>query len=103
MIVSADSQVIHKRFTGDSENDLKINIFLAAVESAVDVDADTDVVFKDPALLISINYIFLLISLTLFSIYLYYNLKGCATYVCYNTCSLIKGILPQSPSKEKVL
>ena len=101
MIVSADSQVIHKRFTGDSENDLKINIFLAAVESAVDVDAD--VVFKDPALLISINYIFLLISLTLFSIYLYYNLKGCATYVCYNTCSLIKGMLPQSASKEKVL
>ncbi len=38
-------------FTGDSENDLKINIFLAAVESAVDVDADlnADVVFKDPA------------------------------------------------------
>ncbi len=53
MIVSADSQVIHKRFTGDSENDLKINIFLAAVEMAVDVDADMDadrdVVFEDPA------------------------------------------------------
>ena len=47
MIASADSQVIHKRFTGDSENDLKINIFLAAVESAV--DADADMVFKDPA------------------------------------------------------
>ncbi len=46
----------HKWFTGDSENDLKINIFLAAVESDVDLDADldadadTDVVFKDPAL-----------------------------------------------------
>ncbi len=41
-------------FTGDSENDLKINIFLAAGESDVDadldLDADTDVVFKDPAL-----------------------------------------------------
>ena len=44
--------MIHKWFTGDSENDLKINIFLAAVESAVDGDADldTDMVFKDPAL-----------------------------------------------------
>ncbi len=47
--------LIHKWFTGDSENDLEINIFLAAVESAVyvdmDVDAgtDADVVFKDPA------------------------------------------------------
>ena len=41
-----------KWFTGDSENDLKINIFLAAGESDVDVDldTDTDVVFKDPAL-----------------------------------------------------
>ncbi len=37
--------MIHKWFTGDSENDLKINIVLAAVESAVDV------VFKDPALI----------------------------------------------------
>ncbi len=49
--------MIYKWFTGDSENDLKINIFLAAVESAVDVDvdadldADADVVFKDPALI----------------------------------------------------
>ena len=42
--------MIHKWFTGDSENDLKINIFLAAGESDVDMDADTDVVFKDPAL-----------------------------------------------------
>ncbi len=33
-------------FMGDSENDLKINVFLAAVESAMDVD----VRFKDPAL-----------------------------------------------------
>ncbi len=35
----------------DSENDLKINIFLAAGESDADLDADvdTDVVFKDPA------------------------------------------------------
>ena len=43
--------MIHKWFTGDSENDLKINIFLAAVESAVDVDMDLDaeLVFKDPA------------------------------------------------------
>ena len=41
--------MIHKWFTGDSENDLKINIFLAAGESDVDLDADTDVVFKDPA------------------------------------------------------
>ncbi len=41
MIASADSQKIHW-ITGDSENNLKINIFLAAVESAVDVDADTD-------------------------------------------------------------
>ncbi len=38
--------MIHKWFTGDSENDLKINIFLAAVESAVDVEADTGVVLK---------------------------------------------------------
>ena len=37
-------------FTGNSENDLKINIFLAAVELAVDVDVDADGVFKDPAL-----------------------------------------------------
>ena len=41
-------------FLSDSENDLKINDFLAAVESAVDVDvdayADGDVLFKDPAL-----------------------------------------------------
>ena len=38
-------------FTDDSENDLKINIFLAAVDSDVGLDAgaDTDVVFKDPA------------------------------------------------------
>ncbi len=35
---------------GNSENDLKINIFLAAVESAVDMDTDADVPFKDPAL-----------------------------------------------------
>ncbi len=37
---------------GDSENDLKTNVFLAAVASAVDVDVDTDadVRFKDPAL-----------------------------------------------------
>ncbi len=47
--------MIHKRFTGDSENDLKINIFLKVGESDVDLDldadsdADTDVVFKDPA------------------------------------------------------
>ncbi len=32
----------------DSENDLKINVFFTAVESAVDVDAD--VRFKDSAL-----------------------------------------------------
>ena len=50
--------LILKRFTGDSqvdsENDLKINIFLAAVESAVDVDADldADMVFTDPAQII---------------------------------------------------
>ena len=58
----------HLWITGDSKNDLKINIFLAEVESAVksavdvdvDLDADTGVVFKDPALLISINYIFLI-------------------------------------------
>ncbi len=44
--------MIHKRFTGDSENDLKINIFLKVGESDVDLDADsdTDVVFKDPAM-----------------------------------------------------
>ena len=30
-----------------------INIFLAAVESDVDLDADADVVFKDPAQYIS--------------------------------------------------
>ena len=49
----------HLWITGDSKNDLKINIFLAEVESAVksavdvevdvDLDADTGVVFKDPA------------------------------------------------------
>ena len=50
--------MIQKRFTGDSENDLKINIFLKVGESDVDLDADadsdadTDVVFKDPALYI---------------------------------------------------
>ncbi len=38
-----------KWFTGDSENDLKINIFLAVGESDVDVELDADVVFKDPA------------------------------------------------------
>ena len=43
--------MIHTCFIGDSENDLKINIFLAAVESAVDVGLDADVVFKDPALI----------------------------------------------------
>ncbi len=49
--------MIHKRFTGDSENDLKINIFLAAVESAVDVDVDADVRFKDPALNTFMEYV----------------------------------------------
>ena len=52
--------MIHKWFTGDSENDLKINIFLAAVESDVDADLDADLdldldmVFKDP---VKDNYI----------------------------------------------
>ena len=32
-------------FLGDSEIDLKINVFLAAVESAVDGDIDADVVY----------------------------------------------------------
>ncbi len=41
--------MILKWFTGDSENDLKINIFLAVGESDVDADADTDMVVKDPA------------------------------------------------------
>ncbi len=36
---------------------LKINVFLAAVELDVDLDADTDVVFKDPALVLKLlNY-----------------------------------------------
>ncbi len=48
-------------FTGDPENGLEINIFLAAGGSDVDVyadldlDAETDVVFKDPALISSVK------------------------------------------------
>ena len=51
MCINFVYQFFGKWFTGDSENDLKINIFLEAGESDVDVDADadTDVVFKDPA------------------------------------------------------
>ncbi len=37
---------------GDSENDSKINVFLAAVETAVDVNVDADVRFKDLDLVI---------------------------------------------------
>ena len=53
--------MIHKWFAGDSENDLKINIFLAAVKTDVDLDADldtdtdADVVFKDPAQIFKFN------------------------------------------------
>ena len=56
--------MIHKWFTGDSE---KINIFLAAGES--DVDADLDVVFKDPAR-VTYRVAVLLINLTIYYKYL---------------------------------
>ncbi len=42
-------------YLGDSENDLMIIVFLAAVESAVDVDVDVDLWFKNPALVNKID------------------------------------------------